>query len=205
MKFVITATIVGLVALVGGVAVEAEAGQAEAGQAEDRQFAFIDVQRVASESNEGQEANTRVDELSQQKQGEIEAFYTDGQAEIDTLNQDLVEAQQKLQQGQNVISQDAAATLQRQIARLQRDVERASADLQAEIQRMSQDGEAEVQELQQQLQLDFERRLLPAIDQIATEKGLAFILSAQQGLVWADPSLDLSEELIDLLNAPETP
>ena len=200
MKFVITATIVGLVALVGGVAVEAEAGQAE-----DRQYAFIDVQRVASESNEGQEANTRVDELSQQKQGEIEAFYTDGQAEIDTLNQDLVEAQQKLQQGQNVISQDAAATLQRQIARLQRDVERASADLQAEIQRMSQDGEAEVQELQQQLQLDFERRLLPAIDQIATEKGLAFILSAQQGLVWADPSLDLSEELIDLLNAPETP
>jgi outer membrane protein len=200
MKFVITATIVGLVALVGGVAVEAEAGQVE-----DRQFAFIDVQRVASESNEGQEANTRVDELSQQKQGEIEAFYADGQAEIDTLNQDLVEAQQKLQQGQNVISQDAAATLQRQIARLQRDVERASADLQAEIQRMSQDGEAEVQELQQQLQLDFERRLLPAIDQIATEKGLAFILSAQQGLVWADPSLDLSEELIDLLNAPETP
>ena len=116
-----------------------------------------------------------------------------------------MEAQQKLQQGQNVISQDAAATLQRQIARLQRDVERTGADLQAEIQRMSQDGEAEVQELQQQLQLDFERRLLPAIDQIATEKGLAFILSAQQGLVWADPSLDLSQELIDLLNAPETP
>ena len=104
-----------------------------------------------------------------------------------------------------MISQDAAATLQRQIARLQRDVERTGADLQAEIQRMSQDAEVEVQELQQQLQLDFERRLLPAIDQLATEKGLAFILSAQQGLVWADPSLDLSQELIDLLNSPETP
>ena len=200
MRFVITATIVGLVAVTGGVAVEAEAGQAG-----DRQFAFIDVQRVASESNEGQEANTKVDELSQQKLGEIEAVNADGQAEIDTLNQDLLEAQQKLQQGQNVISQDAAATLQRQIARLQRDVERTGADLQAEIQRMSQDAEVEVQELQQQLQLDFERRLLPAIDQLATEKGLAFILSAQQGLVWADPSLDLSQELIDLLNSPETP
>ena len=200
MRFVITATIVGLVAVTGGVAFEAEAGQVG-----DRQFAFIDVQRVASESNEGQAANTKVDELSQQKLGEIEAVNAEGQAEIDTLNQDLLEAQQKLQQGQSVISQEAAATLQRQIARLQRDVERTGADLQAEIQRMSQDAEVEVQELQQQLQLDFERRLLPAIDQLATEKGLAFILSAQQGLVWADPSLDLSQELIDLLNSPETP
>ena len=200
MRFVITATIVWFVAVAGAVAVKAEAGQMEGSQ-----FAFIDVQRVASESNEGQEANTRVDELSQQKLSEIEAVNTDGQAEIATLNQDLQEAQQKLQQGQNVLSQDAASTLQRQIARLQRDTERASADLQAEIQRMSQDAEAEVQELQQQLQLDFERRLLPAIDQLATEKGLAFILSAQQGLVWADPSFDLSQELIDMLNAPETP
>ena len=200
MRFVMTATIVGFVAAVGAVAVEVEAGQTV-----DTQFAFIDVQRVASESNEGQAANTKVDELSQQKLGEIEAVNTDGQAEIATLNQDLQEAQQKLQQGQNVISQDAAATLQRQIARLQRDTERTGADLQAEIQRMSQDAEAEVQELQQQLQMDFERRLLPAIDQLATEKGLSFILSAQQGLVWADPSLDISQELIDRLNAPETP
>ena len=200
MKFVITATIVGFVAVVGTLTVEAEAGQTG-----DRQFAFIDVQRVASESNEGAAANTKVDELSQQKLSEIEDVNTDGQAEIATLNQDLQEAQQKLQQGQNVISQDAAATLQRQIARLQRDTERANADLQAEIQRMSQDAEAEVQELQQQLQLDFEGRLIPAIDQLATEKGLAFILNAQQGLVWADPSLDLSQELIDLLNTPETP
>jgi Skp family chaperone for outer membrane proteins len=203
MRFVMTATIVEIVAVVGVVGVVAV--EAEAGQTGDREYAFIDVQRVASESNEGQAANTRVDELSQQKLSEIESVNTDGQAEIATLNQDLLEAQERLQQGQNVISQEAAATLQRQIARLQRDAERTNADLQAEIQRMSQDAEAEVQELQQQLQLEFERRLLPAIDQIATEKGLAFILSAQQGLVWADPSLDLSQELIDLLNAPETP
>ena len=137
MRFVITATIVGFVAVVGVLTVEAEAGQTG-----DREYAFIDVQRVAAESNEGQAANTRVDEFSQQKLGEIEAVNTDGQAEIATLNQDLLEAQEKLQQGQNVISQEAGATLQRQIARLQRDAERTSADLQAEIQRMSQDAEA---------------------------------------------------------------
>ena len=63
---------------------------------------------------EGQTANTRVDELSQQKVAEIEARNAEGQNQVAALDQELQEAQQKLQQGQNVISAEAAATLQRQ-------------------------------------------------------------------------------------------
>ena len=196
MRFVNAATAIGIVAMTGGVPAVASAGQTAASSA------YVDIQRVAAESTEGQAANTKVDALSQQKLAEIEARNAEGQAEITAMSQELQEAQQKLQQGQNVISQDAAATLQRQIARLQRDIERTSNDVQGEIQRMSQDAEAEVQELQQQLQLDFERRLLPAIDALASEKGLSFIFNAQQGLVWADPSLDITQELIDVLNSP---
>ena len=64
-----------------------------------------------------------------------------------------------------------------------------------------------MQELQQQLQIEFERKLVPAIDQLANEKQLAVIFNAQQGLVWADPSLDITQELIDLLNSesPDSP
>ena len=163
-------------------------------------FAFVDIQRVANDSEEGQAANTKVDELSERKLAEIDAVNSTGQGEVASLNQELQEAQLKLQQGQNVLSTDAAGTLQRQIVRLQRDVERTSQDTQAEIQRMTQDAEAEVQELQQQLQLEFQRRLIPAIDQLAAEKNLSFIFNAQQGLVWADPSRDLTQELIDALN-----
>ncbi len=203
MRFVTTAIAVGMVATTGWVATEAAAGQASGSTAGS--FAYVDIQRVAAESTEGQAANTKVDELSQQKLAEIEARNAEGQGEITTLNQELQEAQQKLQQGQNVISADAAATLQRQITRLQRDIERTTADVQADLQRMSQDADVEVQELQQQLQLDFEQRLLPAIDQLATQQGLSFIFSAQQGLVWADPSLDLTQALIDLVNSPTPP
>lgn len=168
-------------------------------------FAFVDISRVATESNEGRAANTRVEERTEQKLAEIEAVNTEGQGEVTSLNQELQETQLKLQQGLNVLSADATASLQRQIVRLQRDIERTSQDTQAEIQRMTQDAEAEVQELQQQLQLEFQRRLLPAIDQLAADKQLSFIFNAAQGLVWADSSFDLTQELIDLLNSEQPP
>ena len=47
-----------------------------------------------------------------------------------------------------------------------------------------------------QLQREFETKLIPAIDKMAAEKGLSFIFNAAQGLVWADPALDLTQELI---------
>jgi len=199
MRFVTTAIAVGMVATTGWVVAEAaSAGQTAAltGQS----FAYVDIQRVAAESTEGQTANTKVDELSQQKLAEIETRNANGQGEVTALSQELQEAQENLEQGQNVISPEAAATLQRQITRLQRDIDRTATDVQADIQRMSQDAEIEVQELQQQLQSEFERRLVPAINQLATQQGLSFLFNAQQGLVWADPSLDLTQALIDLVN-----
>ena len=48
----------------------------------------------------------------------------------------------------------------------------------------------------------YPRATSPAIDALATQKGLSFIFNAQQGLVWADPSLDISQELIEILNSP---
>ena len=163
-------------------------------------FAYIDIARIASESTEGQAANAKVQELSEQKVTELEATNTEVQERVNRMNQQLIEARQKLQQGQNVISAEAASSLQREISRLEVDIQRATQDSQAELQRMSQDAEAEVTELQQSLQADFETKLVPAIDKMAAEKGLSFIFNAAQGLVWADPSLDLTQELIDTLN-----
>ena len=164
-------------------------------------FAYIDIGRIAAESTEGQAANTAVQDLSEKKLAELEATNAEVQGRVSALNEQLIAAQQKLQQGQNVISPEAASSLQREISRLQVDIERASQDSQAEIQRMTQDAEAEVQDLQVRLQGEFETKLIPAIDKMAAEKGLSFIFSAAQGLVWADPALDLTQELIDSLNA----
>ena len=146
----------------------------------DAKYAYLDLQRVASESNDGRAANERVEALSDVKIAEIEA-----------LNLDLQASQQRLQQNANVMSGDAQLQLQREIERLSRDVER-----------MSQDAESEVQELQQTLQLEFQQKLVPAIDRIAIDKGLDFIFSAGDGgLLWANPALDITADVILEVNA----
>ena len=193
MKFSVRATAVAMV-----VAGALMAGPDAAAQVN---FAWIDLARIAGESTDGQAANARVQALSEQKLAEIQARNTEAQGEVNALTQQLQESQRKLQQGQNVISAEAAAALQREISRLQVDVQRTTQDSNADIARLTEDAEAEVQALQVQLQRDFEQRLLPAIDKVAADKGLSFIFNAAQGLVWADPAMDITQELIDALNS----
>ena len=147
-------------------------------------FAFVDLQRVAAESVEGQAANAKVQELSEQKLAEIEEKNTTLQA-----------SQQKLQQGQTVLSADVRLQLQREIDRML-----------LEIERFSQDAEVEVGTLQQTLQIQFQQKLLPVIDQVANEKQIHSIFNlGESGLVWAASSLDLTDEIIRQLDASGSP
>ena len=200
MRVLTLATAFGLSVLALPAAATTTPGQAPAGQAEpappaqaaplrppfpaEAKFAFVDLQRVAAESVEGQAANARVAEVSQQRI-----------AEIDAKNTELLASQQKLQQGQTVLSPDVRLQLQRDIEKMQLDVER-----------FSQDAEAEVGALQQTLQIEFQQKLLPVIDQVANEKDLDFIFSvADSGLVWASISLDLTDEIIRQFDANGSP
>ena len=148
--------------------------------------AYIDLARVAAESIDGKAANERVQALSDQKVQVLEGRTVELQG-----------SQQKLQQNANVMSAEAQLQLQREIDRLTID-----------IQRMTQDAETEVAELQQSLQLEFQQILVPAIDRVASSKGLQFIFSAGDGsLIWASPDLDVTDDVIAELNKAnqETP
>jgi len=69
-------------------------------------------------------------------------------------------------------------------------------------QRFQQDAQAEVQKLQGDLQGEFQKKLFPILQQMAQEKHLSMLLSAADaGLLWADPSLDLTAEAIKRLDA----
>jgi Skp family chaperone for outer membrane proteins len=72
-------------------------------------------------------------------------------------------------------------------------------------QRVQQEAQQEVQKLQQELQAEFQRKLVPILQQMAQEKHLSMLLSAQEaGLIWAEPGLDLTAEAIKRLDAPTT-
>jgi Skp family chaperone for outer membrane proteins len=146
---------------------------------EGAKMAYIDVQAIANQSREGQAATKKVQDLEQKKL-----------AELNEKNKALQTVQAKLNQGGNVLSDEARAQATKEADRLQVD-----------IQRMQQDAQAEVDELRNTLQREFQRKLMPVIQQLATEKALHFLFSADAGIVWADTGLDLTAEVIKRFDA----
>ena len=146
---------------------------------EGAKIAYINIPRIAAESAEGKASTAKASALLEKKLGELNA-----------KNTQLEAAQKKLNSG-SLLSEEARAAAQKETEKLN-----------VEIQRMQQDAEAEFNDLQQQLQLDFQRKLSPIIQQIATEKGLHILLSqTDAGMVWWDPGLDLTREIIKRFDA----
>ncbi len=142
---------------------------------EGAKVAYVNIQRIAAESAEGKAATTKVKALNDAKV-----------AELGEKQKALTANQQKLQQGEGVLSAQARA-------QLEKDIERQS----VEIQRFTQDAQAEVQELQQDLQIEFQNKLMPVINAVASEKALHMVFSqSDSGLVWADTGLDITADVI---------
>jgi outer membrane protein len=147
---------------------------------EGSRIAFIDVQRVASESTEGKAAAGKINDLNQKRTNELAA-----------KNKTLDAAQQKLSSGGALMSEDARAQLQKEIDKQQIDIQRAQ-----------QDAQSELDELNRQLQTDFQRKLAPVIQQVSDERGLYILFSrADAGIVWADNALDLTSEVVRRFDA----
>ena len=142
--------------------------------------AYVVLQRIANESADGRVATTRIQALQQKKA-----------AELNEKSKQLASMQQKLEKEGSVMNAAAAADLQKNIEKLN-----------VEVQRFTQDAQAEVQELQQELQQEFQQRLEPVLSQVASEMGLQFVFNGPDaGLVWADSALDISGEVIKKLDA----
>jgi outer membrane protein len=142
-------------------------------------YAFVYVQKIVAESADGKSANDKIQALQQQKMKEL----SDKQKALQT-------AQQKLDQGGSVLNDAARQQLATDIDRQQR-----------ELQRFTEDADRDVQILQQQLQEDFQRRLSPVVAKVAQDKQLHMIFSVtDSGLVWGDPALDLTDDVIKALN-----
>jgi outer membrane protein len=147
---------------------------------EGAKVAYVVLQRIANESADGRVATTRIQALQQKKA-----------AELTEKQKQLTGMQQKLEKEGSVMSGTAAADLQKNIEKLN-----------VEVQRFTQDAQAEVQELQQELQQEFQQRLEPVLSQVASEMGLQFVFNGPDaGLVWADSALDISAEVIKKLDA----
>jgi Skp family chaperone for outer membrane proteins len=145
---------------------------------------FVNLQAIAQLSADGKAANAKVQALAQKKQ-------TEGQTKAKALQDN----QQKLQTSGSVMSEAARGQLEKEIDRQTR-----------EGQRFEQDAQAELNELQQELQAEFQKKLIPVLEQLSKEKGLQVLLSAaDSGVIWADPGLDLTLEAVKKLDSAAGP
>ncbi len=147
---------------------------------EGAKYAFVNIQRIANESAEGRAATARINALVQKKQ-----------AEGADRTKQLQAAQQKLDAGGSVLNEGARAALQKEIERLTVD-----------IQRFNEDAQEEVTALQNEAQGEFQTKLIPVIQAVAREKNLLAVFSAaDSGVVWGEPGLDISADIIKRFDA----
>jgi outer membrane protein len=147
---------------------------------EGAKIAYVNIQIIASNSSEGKSARTKIDELTKQKT-----------AELGEKTKQVQALQTKLQQGGTVLNDSARGQLEKDIEKLNR-----------EIQFFQQDAQTEIQELTATLQGEFSDKLNPVLESIAKEKGLQILLDApNSGVVWADGGLDLTGEVIKRFDA----
>ena len=141
---------------------------------------FVNLQAIAQLTAEGKAAAAKVNALAQKKQ-------TEGAAKAKALQDN----QTKLQTSGNVMSEAARGQLEKEIERQT-----------VEGQRFEQDAQAELNELQQELQKEFQDKLMPILVDISKEKGLQVLFSAgDAGVIWIEPGIDLTMEAVKRMDA----
>jgi len=146
----------------------------------ESKIGFVDLQSVVAQSILGKSGTAQMEQLSKKLESELVALQTK-----------LKEAQTRQQTQASLLSEVAAATLAKDIDRLNR-----------EFTFKQQEAQSELQTMQQDLLADFEKKVLPILEALAKEKNLHAVFNvADSGAVYVFPGLNLSPELVKRVDA----
>jgi len=146
----------------------------------DSKIAFVDVNVVAQNSVAGKDAAKKLNDFQAKKVGELSE-----------KNKQLQAMTTRRDSGTGVLNDAARAQLDKDIDKLQRDIQFNQSNAQAEF-----------EDLRNELMGDFQKRLAPVIDEVAKEKGLYAVFSvADSGMAYMHPGLDLSADVVKRLDA----
>lgn len=151
---------------------------------QDAKIAFVNIQQIANESTAGKDAAAKLKALNDKKMADLQA-----------KNKQLQDMMAKRDQGGGVLNDTARAQLEKDIENLQR-----------QIQFDQQTAQSDVNDLQNELQADFQKKLVPIIEAIGKEKGLHAVFSTgDAGAIYVHPGLDITQEVIKRLDATAGP
>ena len=145
---------------------------------QDAKYAVVDVQAIAQNSTAGKDASKKLNDLQAKKMSEIQ-----------DKNKQLQALTTKRDTSAGVMSEAARAQLDKDIDRLQRDIQFAQSNAQAEM-----------TDLNNELQAEFTKKVAPIIEEIAKEKNLYLVFTADSGFAYVHPGLNISDEVIKRLD-----
>ena len=144
-------------------------------------LAYVSPQRAFYESNDGKAAQARLASLESQTTREMSA-----------RNAKLKVLQEELAQRASLLAEGARREREQEIDRFQVDLKRFVEDAQAQFLGVRRD-----------LENAFLAKFGPAVESVAKKQGLLFVLNQDSGvLAWADQSLDITTDVITLVNQP---
>ena len=150
--------------------------------AQQLSIAVIDVQRVVTESDPGKQALQKLKELQDAKMDEGRS-----------LQQTLAGLQEQMAKQRFTLSEERLAEMTKQLE-----------DGQIALQRFQDDAERELDEARRRELGGLEGRIIPVINQVGVERGFTVIFNKfQSGLVYADDSVDITDEVIRRFNTTQ--
>jgi Skp family chaperone for outer membrane proteins len=146
-------------------------------------IAYVSMQKIVTEANDAKVAAGKFETMRQEKAREITAK----QKEADAAQLAVVQAGGVFQRSRRTA--------------LQADENRQR----AELKKLTDQAQADLQNLQRQLQADLRERITAILAQLVKQKGVQLVLNQDTAVVFAQPGVDLTMEVLSALNAAPAP
>lgn len=164
--------------LIGAVALNAQAAPAGAAPAAAK-VGVLNVQAAIASTAEGKQATA-----------ELQSQFSARQSELETMNKQINDLRQRLQTGQNTLSQEEQARLTRQGEALAKQAQRKQEDYNEDVQ-------AALGDVRERIG----RKMIDVLDRYARENGYSAIFdtsSQAQVIIYASNQADVTQDIIRL-------
>ncbi|MFP3984005.1 MAG: OmpH family outer membrane protein [Desulfurivibrionaceae bacterium] len=151
----------------------------------ENKIGTVDLQKVLSESESGQAGQKKLE----QKVEEFRAKFADRRGKIEAL-------QESIDKKKSVWSEETLKEKQQELSKMER-----------EFQVKQEDAKYELEQIQEDVMQPILKDLQDIIEEYGKEHGYTLILdntekglSSRSGLLYASESIDISDEILDILN-----
>lgn len=143
-------------------------------------IAVLDTERVLLGSQTGKKALGELKKLQDQKEGELKA-----------RQQEARDLQKKLEDGRLSLAQDKLTTMEKELE-----------DKAISLKRLQDDASRELQKRRDELLGAVDQQVMPVINLMGKELGFTLIFRKfESGLIYADEGLDITDQVIQRLDA----